>query len=457
VWIDTEQEPRLSMMETVREFAEDQAIAAGEWADLQERHAKWVVEGAELAGAAYYSPLQTDWARRIELELANIRSALEWAFAREETAIASTIVANINLFMEHRGYYSEGREWARRALQMPDIEPRLRIRLLHSIVFLSFRLTDYATGDVAFQEAVVLAEEIGADDLLAMVLTTMARSPWYRARGDQTLPMIERALELHRRHGNRHGEALSTSGLGTIAALRGEYQAAFGFDLKAIEIAREIGIPALTLHLMASYAVELAVGDRLEEAEPWFREALQMAIELRDPTIESSVLHGIALLEGSRGDHDASFQSFRRVAEINRMTGYRQGYALALHELGRIEWKRGNLPEAAKHLHEGIEVFVADGVDRWTIELIDSAAAILLSAGLAEDAARLVGHADQARVVRSIGRMLIETKFFEALLVDLAAELGEGERDRLVAEGRLFADTEARPMVLALLKTVSVA
>ncbi|CAN5427434.1 BTAD domain-containing putative transcriptional regulator [soil metagenome] len=455
VWTDTEQEPRLSMMETVREFAEDQAIAIGEWPDFQERHAKWVAEGAELAGAAYYSPNQTYWARRIELELANIRAALEWAFARGETAIASTIVANINRYMEHRGYYSEGREWARRALQMLDIEPRLRIRLLHSIVVLSFRLTDYGTGDEAFREAVALAEGIDAQDLLAVVLTTMARSPWYRARGDEIEPMLQRALEIHRRNNNRHGEALCTNGLATIAALRGDYQTAFQLDLSAIAIAQELNIPTLLLHLMASYSVELAVGGSLEEAEPWFKEALQMAIELRDPTIEASVLHGLALLEGKRGDLDASFRSFRRVAEINRMTGYRQGYALALHELGRIEWKRGKFPEAAKHLHEGIEVFVADGVDRWTIELIDSAAAILLSTGLAMDAAWLVGYADQARSVRSIGRMVIEADFFAALLVDLSEALGEQERDRLMDKGRLLADVDARVMVLGLLKSVS--
>jgi predicted ATPase/DNA-binding SARP family transcriptional activator len=454
VWTDTEQEPRLSMMETVREFAEDRAIVAGEWADLQERHARWVAEGAELAGAAYYSPNQTAWARRIELELPNIRAALEWAFARGETAIASTIVANITLFMELRGYYSEGREWTRRALQMPNIEPRARIRLLHSFTFLNFRLADYAAGDVSFREAVALAEEIGAEDLLAIVLNNMSRSPWYRAQGDQTQPMLERALELHRRHNDKHGETISTKGLGTIAALRGNYELALELDLKSIELARESRIPSLYLYMIANYSVELAVGGFIEQAEPWFEEARRMAQEVQDPTIEASVLHGLGLLAGFRGDFETSLSRFRRVVDINRRTGYRQGYALGLHELGRLEWRRGNLSEAAKYLRDGIEVFITDGIDRWTIELVDSVAALLLSSGRGEIAARLVGYADQARRARNIGRMVIEAKFFEQLMNALDAEFGETERNRLMAEGTKIADDEAHRLILQTLALV---
>lgn len=454
VWTDTELEPRLSLMETVRQYAEDQAIAEGEWERLQERHAIWVHEGTKLAGVAYYSPEQTTWARRIELELGNIRAALAWAFSHGRTEITSIIVANISLYMEHRGYYSEGREWVRRALQMPDIEPRARIRLLHSFTFLSFRLADYAAGDVSFREAVALAEEIGAEDLLAIVLNNMSRSPWYRAQGEQTEPMLERALELHRRHNNKHGETISTKGLGTIAALRGDYNLALELDLKAIDLARESQIPALYLYMIANYSVELAVSGFIEEAEPWFEEARRIALEVQDPTIESSVLHGLALLAGFRGDFETSLARFRRVVEINRRTGYRQGYALGLHELGRLEWRRGNLPEAAKYLHEGIEVFITDGIDRWTIELIDSVAAVLLSAGQGGIAASLVGYADRARAIRSIGRMNIESAFFEQLMGDLSNELGEGERDRLMAEGGLLADRDANELVLGTLKTI---
>jgi hypothetical protein len=165
-------------------------------------------------------------------------------------------------------------------------------------------------------------------------------------------------------------------------------------------------------------------------------------------------LHGLALLAGSRGDLDASFAGFRRVADINRMTGSRQGYALALHELGRIEWRRGNLGEAARYLREAIEGFVAIGVERWTIELIDSAAATLLAAGEASTAARLVGYADHARAVREIGRMLTEQDFFAQLLADLGRSLGEAERDRVIETGASLSDTEAHALVLAALAAV---
>lgn len=449
VWTDTELDPRLSLLETLREYGEDQAIAEGEWEDFQAKHVAWVVEGSQLAGEAYFSPDQIRWAKRIDLELGNVRRALEWAIAHQDAAAASAIVPNINLYMEHRGYYREGLEWAKHALALPGVAPRDRVRLLHSAAVLCFRLTGYSEGDDLFYEAKALAESIGADDLLASVLTARARSPWFRAHAEETEPMLERALEIHRRLGNLHGEALTISGLGTIAALRGNYERAFEMDREAIEIARRSGIPVLYLHLIANYGVKLAVGGKLEEAEPWFREAIHIAVQLGDPTIESSALHGVALIELARGDLDRSATTFRRVAEINRRTGYSQGYALAWHELGRIEWRRGNLPLAAGLISDAIEVFIADGVERWTIELIDSAAAILLAAGQSEVAARLVGYAGHAREVRTIGRMVIENDFFSQLLADLHQALGEAERGRLMTEGTELTDAEARTLVLA--------
>jgi tetratricopeptide (TPR) repeat protein len=319
---------------------------------------------------------------------------------------------------------------------------------------LSFRLNEYEDGDATFREARALAEEIGAEDLLAMVLNVMARSPWFRARAEETQPLLEQALAIHRRLGNRPGEAQSLSGLGTIAALHGDYNRALTLDYQAVEIARATGIPTLYLGLISSYAVEMAVGGRLEEAAPWLEEAAQLAAELGDPRIEAAALHGLALLAKTRGELDTSFAGFRRVADINRRNGSQQGYALALHELGRIEWQRGRLAAAAGYLREAIEAFVARGVERWTIELIDSAAAVLLAAGEPEVAARLVGYADRARTVRDIGRMLTENDFFAQLLTDLGKALGEETRDCLMAAGALISDADARDLVLDRLTAV---
>lgn len=454
IWTDTELDPRLSLLETVRQYAEDQAIAAGEWDNLQVQHLAWVVEGSTLAGVAYYTPQQTRWVKRIELELGNVRRALEWAIAHQEFAAACSIVININLYMEHRGLFREGLEWASRVLRLSGFSLRDRIRLLSTATVLSFRLNEYEAGDALFTEAKALAEEAGAEDLLADIFNLMARSPWFRARAEETRLLLEQALAIHRRLGNRYGEAQSLSGLGTIAALHGNYDLAFELDLQAIGIARELNIPMLYLYMISNYSVELAVGGRLADAEPWFHESTRIAIELGDPMVEAAALHGLALLAGARGDLDSSLAGFRRVADINRMTGSRQGYALALHEMGRIEWRRGNLGAAATHVREAIDVFVATGVERWTIELIDSAAAILLAVGEASIAAKLVGYADRARKVREIGRMLLEQEFFARLMLDLEAKLTGPERNRLMTEGATLSDIDAQALVLGALSAL---
>jgi predicted ATPase len=77
--------PRYRMLAVIREYALEQLHAAGEEELFQQRHARYYADLAEEA--ARFGPAQGTRESELEQESANGRAALQWAYARGETAL----------------------------------------------------------------------------------------------------------------------------------------------------------------------------------------------------------------------------------------------------------------------------------------------------------------------------------------------------------------------------------
>ena len=87
LWVEqADGEPRLHLLETLREFGLEQLGAGGELEAVRRRHAEYYLALAERAAAAS-APDQVGWLNRLEPEHANLLRALEWAVERGEHEI----------------------------------------------------------------------------------------------------------------------------------------------------------------------------------------------------------------------------------------------------------------------------------------------------------------------------------------------------------------------------------
>src|SRR5262249_12916368 len=77
-----EDEPRLRLLETLREFGLEQLEASGEAEAIGEHHAAYYVELAERAEMEFVGPQQQTWLARLERERDNLRAVERWAVAR---------------------------------------------------------------------------------------------------------------------------------------------------------------------------------------------------------------------------------------------------------------------------------------------------------------------------------------------------------------------------------------
>src|SRR5205823_1014144 len=67
-------EPRFSMLETIREYAQEQLQASAEEAAMQAQHAQYFLRLAEEAEPHLYRPAEREsWLERLEPEDANLR------------------------------------------------------------------------------------------------------------------------------------------------------------------------------------------------------------------------------------------------------------------------------------------------------------------------------------------------------------------------------------------------
>ena len=126
---DSDGDPRFSMLETVRQFAREQATAHDAEDQAADRFAEHFQELAERAAPHLTSADQGVWLDRLEDELPNLRLALDRLTTREPDR-ALRMAANLFWLWDVRGYLWEGRRRLLRGTRRSSgrqPEPRRRV------------------------------------------------------------------------------------------------------------------------------------------------------------------------------------------------------------------------------------------------------------------------------------------------------------------------------------------
>jgi tetratricopeptide (TPR) repeat protein len=119
VIFETDQRPRYQLLETVRQYALDKLVEAGEADEARLRHAEYFRAASEELSAA----LNGGKLEMVEVatdDLANYRSAMTWASEAGQELLFLELATNLRIYFWDRSNFREGLSWLTAALDGVD-------------------------------------------------------------------------------------------------------------------------------------------------------------------------------------------------------------------------------------------------------------------------------------------------------------------------------------------------
>lgn len=144
---------RFRMLETVRAYGAEWLAATGDADRLRRRHRDWYVGLATWCELEWFSPRQAEVAARIETELPNVRSALEYCTTGPGEAHLGQYLAGCLWFCwAGCGRLAEGRHWLERAVALEGGHEQSRLKALWVLAYVAILQGDTVPALAALQE-----------------------------------------------------------------------------------------------------------------------------------------------------------------------------------------------------------------------------------------------------------------------------------------------------------------
>jgi predicted ATPase len=236
-------EPRLSMLETIREFALEQLEGSGEAADLSERHAQYFMELAEEAEPKLHGPEQVVWLDRLEADHDNLRAALSWSQADPNRAeIGLRIASALVWFDMVRGYFDEGRRALDAGLVHGDRVPlSVKVKALSAAGHLANLQPDFPRAIELLQESMTLAQRLGDRIAAARARALLAETARFQGDFSTATELLEASLKEQREVGDVWGSYHTLYRLGEVAREQEQFERSIELHRASLELRRQAG------------------------------------------------------------------------------------------------------------------------------------------------------------------------------------------------------------------------
>jgi non-specific serine/threonine protein kinase len=217
------EQPRYTMLETVREYASERLEASGEAETVRDAHAAWCTRLAAQAEPAMKGPGRERWSTRLEREHDNLRAALAWLETNGDAAASLRLAGLLWAFWFVSGHLSEGRGWLERALERgrtaPDVD---QARALLGAGALAMAQGDFARATALLDPARARYDNLGDTADAATCLFFLGIVAQDEGDPATATTHLERALARYREAGDDARIGATLNNLGLVVARAGD-------------------------------------------------------------------------------------------------------------------------------------------------------------------------------------------------------------------------------------------
>ena len=303
---------RFRLLETLREYADEQLSEAEREATRQAHYAYYLAL-SEQSEAELSGPEQTEWLNRLESEHDNLRAALRGTNNAEARL---RLAGALYRFWEGRDHLQEGRFWLETAEQAEDMGTLVQAKALNGAGVLANKQGDYSA----------------------------ARR------------FLEHSRALYQTLGNAHGVALASNNLGNALRVQGHYPEA----QSSYEAAEAIWRQAESWSTLASVQnnlgiISLNLGDT-ERAQAHFETSLQTGRRAGDDMRKAAALVNLGRVFLRQSRHGEAQACLEESLALFRKLGRKTSVAIALLNLGGLIYERQGCAAAWPLFVESLQI-----------------------------------------------------------------------------------------------------
>lgn len=331
--------------------------------------------------------------RRVEIELENVRPALEWCLIHNPRLGAET-VGLLEHFWNTRGHHQEGLSWGLRfadciQTQTPDW---VRAHLLWMIASLGKEQSLYDVARAAIVEYQAIGESMGNAQI--------------KANSEKFFGLIERDL-------------------GNLVDAKIHFELAIALH-EAAANTNQIAMCNNDLGLVFFYQ------NNLEVAKTCFNKALALKRSLNDPYGAAYAMGYLGNIAGLQGDTSLEIKLLEESLRVKREANDVQGIANGLQALGNLARRNGNYTLARVYLTEALQTTVRLGRQWSAAHVLADLAQLEFELGQSLRAFKLLLGAESA--LNRIGSRWNERVKTSTIYLKLEAGLNELETLALESE-----------------------
>lgn len=442
---DSRGELRFTMLVTIQKFALDRLRDFGEETEIRNRHLAYFLDFAEQADKHIHGPNQAHWLNLLEMELNNIRTALDWCISQQKTESALRLLGGLGEAWDVRCHHYEARSWFDKIRTLSDTKdyPVYYATLLNHLGHHNWVLGEMQEARTLLEESQEIWLSLGTAGQRGLAeayrwLGGVARAG--ESDKNKARSYFEKSLELSQKNSDHHGEAVS---LFLLSRISDSDDSALVLLEESLDLFQQIGDLFWSARLFKHFGWRSQRQGNFQKAHLYLNDYLAIYEEIG---FKQGIMHG--LLDMGRLFHqerhyDRAERYYHQSLHFSREYGLRRDEALAHYYLGILSLQRNGFMLAAQYFKQYYQLTHSVNEKLSASHLLHGLAAVSSGLNKLERAARLYGAMRGIGIFGTSPSSLWEHEKFN-LHINIAREqLGEERFESFAIEGRAMTMEQA--------------